>query len=246
VYRNFCSGGTRRRLHTRQYFSDENGRKCDAVRLRIEAWKKAGQLTENEYHYLIACLLEAIDKVANTASIYGAFLKHLKISATKPLGLEAIPVIASGRRHQAMNEEGADLASRVRCDVLYLDPPYNQRQYGANYHVLETIARYDDPVVRGVTGLRCYTDQKSDFCSRRGAHKALRRVVEGTSASNVFLSYNSEGLMSRDEILETMSGFGKVRVRKRDYPRFRADADGANRVYKADRVTEYLFCLTKR
>lgn len=242
IYRTYCS---KSRKATRSYFSEENGRRCDAIRKQIETWLSGGSITEDEYHYLIACLLEAADRVANTASIYGAFLKHLKASARKPLTMEPLPVVTSRRRHRAYNEEGSALAARAQCDVLYLDPPYNQRQYAANYHVLETISRYDAPRVRGLTGLRAYGHQKSAFCSPRRAVPALRRILETTRAAHVFLSYNSEGLMSRDEIESTMREVGRVEVLSRDYPRFRADVDRVNRVYKADRVTEFLFCLEK-
>ena len=74
---------------------------------------------------------------------------------------------------------------------------------------------------------------------------ALEEMVEKTSARYVFLSYNSEGIMGKDEILQAMERFGKVDLLTRDYPRFRADIDRGNRIYKSDRVEEYLFCLRK-
>ena len=200
---------------------------------------------EDEYFYLLAGLIEATDRVANTASVYAAFLKHIKKSAAKPLLLERVPVVESSCEHEIHNCEGSCLIGQVACDVLYMDPPYNQRQYCSYYHVLETIARYDRPEVHGVTGLRPYGDQKSDFFVRRRALPALETMVEKTSARHVFLSYNSEGIMEKGEILETVGKYGKVEVLTCDYSRFRADVDRKNRVYKADRVEEYLFCLEK-
>ena len=81
-------------------------------------------------------------------------------------------------------------------------------------------------------------ERKMEFVPAEG-------VVKVTSARHVFLSYNSEGLMPKGDIQETMGRYGKVELLRRDHPRFRADIDRANRVYKADRVTEYLFCLKK-
>ena len=246
IYRNYCPGGTEGTEFKRQYFSDENGRRCDAIRMQIEKWKQAGKLTEDEYFYLLASLIDAADRVANTASVYGAFLKHIKKSAQKPLQLKRLTIVESDGEHEVHNVNGQELVERLSCDVLYMDPPYNHRQYCANYHVLETIARYDDPALKGVTGLRPGDDQKSDFCMKRRVLPAFEEMVRKTSARYVFLSYNSEGIMGKNEILQTMGQYGQVDLMTRDYQRFRADVDRENRVYKADQVEEYLFCLNKQ
>jgi adenine-specific DNA-methyltransferase len=228
------------------YFSDENGRRGDAIRTRIATWRRAGRISEREFHYLLAALIVAMDRVANTASVYAAHLKHLKKSARKPLRVEPVPVVRSPFRHRVHRRDALQLVGRVACNVLYMDPPYNHRQYHSNYHVLETIARYDRPRLKGVTGLRPDLDLRSDFCLRRRALPALDRMVARSRARYVFLSYNSEGLMPSDGILETMGRYGRVDLMARDHGRFRADVDGAKRQYKADRVQEYLFCLEKR
>ena len=160
--------------------------------------------------------------------------------------MKRLGIVESDEEHEVHNVNGQALVERLSCDVLYMDPPYNHRQYCANYHVLETIARYDEPVLKGVTGLRPQDDQKSDFCMKRRALPALEEMVKKTSAQYVFLSYNSEGIMGKDEILQTMGQYGQVDLMTRDYQRFRADVDRENRVYKADQVEEYLFCLNKQ
>ena len=246
IYRNYCPGGTEGTEFKRQYFSDENGTRCDAIRMQIEEWWQSGKLTEDEYFYLLASLIDAADRVANTASVYGAFLKHIKKSAQKPLQLKRLTIVESDEEHEVHNVNGQELVERLSCDVLYMDPPYNHRQYCANYHVLETIARYDDPALKGVTGLRPGDDQKSDFCMKRRVLPAFEEMVRKTSARYVFLSYNSEGIMGKNEILQTMGQYGQVDLMTRDYQRFRADVDRENRVYKADQVEEYLFCLNKQ
>ena len=245
VYHSYCPSGTAGTEHPRQYFTDENGRLCDAVRTQIEGWHTAGLITDDEYFYLLASLIEAVDKVANTASVYGAFLKHIKRSAQKPLTLMRPAIVSNGKRHQVYNCDGGDLVDKVACDILYMDPPYNQRQYCTNYHALETIARYDEPELYGVTGLREYSKQKSDFCYKAKAVGFFEHLVRGTKARYVFLSYNSEGLMPEDQIIAVMKRYGRAELRKQDYRRFRADLDSANRKYKSDAVSEYLFCLEK-
>lgn len=244
VFRHYCPGGSSRA--NRVYFSDENGRRCDGVRQSIETLYSDGLLKESEYFYLLACLIVAMDRVANTASVYAAYLKKLKKSALKPFTMEPIPTSGGNRRHTVHHRNGADLVSRVSCDILYMDPPYNQRQYCTNYHVLETIAEYDNPKLSGVTGLRPYENQRSDFCVKRKALGAIEDMVQRTRARYVFLSYSSDGIVARRDILDMMAEYGEVDVKSKRYPRFRADNDGVNRRYKADNVNEYLFRLKKR
>jgi adenine-specific DNA-methyltransferase len=133
------------------YFSDENAGKCDAIRQKIETWKQEEKINDNEYYFLLASLLESTDKVANTASVYGAFLKKLKTSALKPLNLIPADYYLNEQEHCVFNENINELIKSTSHDVVYLDPPYNERQYSANYHLLETIARYDNPIIRGKT-----------------------------------------------------------------------------------------------
>lgn len=245
IYRNYCPGGTAGTKRPRQYFTDENGKLCDAIRLQVEEWHKGGLISDDEYFYLLASLIEAIDKVANTASVYGAFLKHIKQSACKSLTMERFEIVPNHKQHRVYNCDGSVLISEVQCDILYIDPPYNQRQYCTNYHVLETIARYDNPRLYGVTGLRKYDDQKSDFCYKAKALATLEHLIQRTTARYVFLSYNSEGIMPEDEIVGIMEQYGTVELKQESYRRFRADVDRENRKYKADGVTEYVFCLKK-
>jgi adenine-specific DNA-methyltransferase len=147
IYTNYCAGGTAHAEHQRQYFSDENGQKCDAIRTKIEEWKNEDKVTTNEYYFLLATLIEAIDKVANTASVYGAFLKQLKKSAQKPLQMKPAEFRKNDQEHKVFNKDINTLINTTTHDVVYLDPPYNHRQYAGNYHILETIAKYDNPQI---------------------------------------------------------------------------------------------------
>lgn len=166
--------------------------KCDAIRSQIEKWNTSGKITEDEYFFLITSLLEAIDKVANTASVYGAFLKKLKKSAEKQLELKPAKYHLNDHGHIVTNEDVGLLVKNTKHDVVYLDPPYNHRQYSGNYHILETIARYDSPEIHGKTGMRDCREQKSDYCSRTNVKKSYTELVDSIDAKYIFLSYNDE------------------------------------------------------
>lgn len=239
IYRNYCLGGTKNKKIPRQYFSDENGMRCDGVRQQIELWKDQGSINEDEYFFLLASLIESIDKYANTASVYGAFLKHLKKSASRSLVIKPAEIILSKNKHRVYKQEINSLIPNVSGDILYLDPPYNHRQYATNYHLLETIARYDNPKIYGKTGLREYQHQKSLYASRAQVKSTFRELVLAANAKYIFLSYNNEGLMTPDDVKEIMTLRGKYGFFTKDYARFRADKP-ENRNHKAHRTTEYL------
>ena len=239
IYKNYCSGGTKNKKEQRQYFSDENGMRCDAIRQRIEDWKKEGLISDDEYYFLITSLVESIDKYANTASVYGAFLKKLKKTAQNDLVLKPAELIINDRDHKVFNEDINELSEKIKGDILYLDPPYNHRQYATNYHLLETIAKYDNPKIYGKTGLRDYQNQKSLYCSRPQVKKAFKDLISKAKAKYIFLSYNNEGLMTLGDIKEIMSLRGKYGFFTKKYNRFKADRS-ENRNYTASRTIEYL------
>ena len=237
IYKNYCLGGTKNKKIQRQYFSNANGIKCDAIRQKIEEWKKEKLVNDNEYYFLLASLIESIDKCANTASVYGAFLKKLKKSAQKSFILKPAELIINDQDHKVYNKDINSLTKKIKGDILYLDPPYNHRQYSANYHILETIAKYDNPKIHGKTGLRNYENQKSLYCSRVEAKNVFKDLILNASAKYIFLSYNNEGIMNLKDIKEIMSLRGKYGYFTKDYNRFKADR---NRNYKASKTVEYL------
>lgn len=185
--------------------------------------------------------MKCADKVANTASVYGAFLKKLKKSAQKKLVLEPAIFELNDNEHLAFNQNSNELIKKISGDILYLDPPYNHREYGANYHLLNTIALYDDFVPKGKTGLREYT--KSAWCKKNSASKALDDLLKSANFKYIFLSYNNEGIISEEEIKQIMLKYGKYECFSKNYRRFKADN---KREQKADKTTEYLHFLEKK
>ena len=231
IYRNYASDSGR------LYFTDENAAKCDAIRSKIEEWRTKNKITDGEYYFLITTLLEQIDRHANTASVYGAFLKKLKTSAQKVFNMVPAKLLVNNQNHKVYNKDANELIREIEMDILYLDPPYNERQYAGNYHLLETIARYDSPEIYGKTGMRDCSKQKSDYCRRANVKTAFADLIKNAKAKYIFLSYNNEGLLSMDDIRGIMSSRGGYGYFIKEYNRFKADS---GRDYSADKTTEYL------
>ncbi|WP_263833542.1 DNA adenine methylase [Sulfurospirillum oryzae] len=231
IYKNYCEGSG----SGRNYFSDRNGQKIDAMRQGIEAYKENEEL----YFFLLASLLLSADKVANTASVYSAFLKHLKPLAQEELCFQALDYQPMSKLHQVFCEDANTLISKLEGDILYLDPPYNRRQYGANYHLLNTIARYDSFVPKGKTGVRSY--ESSPYCKTTTALQALEKLIYEAKFSYIFISYNDEGIISSSMIAQMMQKYGKYESIKMPHHRFKAYQNKLHKHY----IYEYLHFLEK-
>lgn len=241
VFQNFGAGGT----FGRMYFTAENAGRIDGIRDKIASWEVAGWIDQSEYQFLLAALIDAADHVANMSGTYGAYLKIWRPTALKPIVLRIKDVYNNSCINQANLRRAEDLIEEISGDVLYLDPPYNQRQYASNFHVLESIAVWDKQTLKGVTGLRDYSDQKSDFCSKALALSALQKIITRAEFRFIALSYNNEGLISHSQIEELLGEFGNVSCFETEYRRFRTERDHESRKYKDvdDRTQEFLFVL---
>ncbi len=239
IFNVYCPGGDNG--YNRQYISDENGQKVDVIRRQIEAWKRDNLITKDEYYVLLLSLLEAVSKVTNISGTYGAYLKEWDARTYKELTLEPVTPIPSDKEHVVYRQDANRLVDRIECDILYIDPPYNTRQYITNYHLLETITRYDNPNVYGKTGLRTYTDaEKSAYCSRAGCLRAFAALISRAKAKHIIVSYNSEGIMSDAEIHGVLSEKGEVpKLIPIDYRRFKSNSTG--KLSNNKNVREYLF-----
>lgn len=186
---------------TRMYFQNDNAIKIDIIRMKIEQWKNESLINENEYFYLLAALIAAVPYVSNITGVYGAYLKHWDKRTYNPLRLANPTNICNKGKAVFYNQDCNSLLPTISADILYADPPYNSRQYLPNYHILETIARYDRPDIHGVTGMRNYgEEQKSAFCSRNRVEAAFKRMIQNVNVRYVVISYNSEGLLSKEQL----------------------------------------------
>ncbi len=242
IFKNYTEEGTANNIFKRKYFIASNAQRIDAIREMIENWKLENLIGENEYYILLACLVESVPFYANISGVYAAFLKQYDPRALKPFTLRPVKIYKSKFKHQVYNSNSIDLLDCVETDILYLDPPYNSRQYAPNYHLLETIAKYDNPEIKGLTGLRDYADQKSDFCNKEKAYKSFKEIFERGKFKKCVLSYNSEGLLSKEEILDLMQKHGKASLIEMDYLRYKSNSriDHSSRYLK-----EQLYILEK-
>ena len=242
IYKNYTNEGTKDSDYTRMYFTEENAIKIDSMRNQIEKWYKDNFIDVNEYYYLLTCLLEAADKVANTASVYEAFLKKMKRSAQNTIELKELPILINkNTNNKVYKEDCNNLIKNISGDILYMDPPYNTRKYNTNYHILETIAYGDMPEIKGKTGIRC-DGQISKFNSKTQAIKALEDIIQNAEFKYIFLSYNDEGIMTLNDIENLMKKYGTYKRYEKNHKRYKANKD--KEVTKKTTI-EYLHVLIK-
>ena len=233
----------------RMYFTVENALRIDAVREVVDDWRRSHLIDDAEQWVLLASLLEALDAVANTTGVYAAYVKSWQSNALRPLRLR-VPELTTdtGLDCRALRGNINELAEGLgEIDLLYLDPPYNARQYSGYYHIPELVAMgwsSGAPQLRGKTGLIPDSDKRSDWSRRGSCVRALNNLLDHVNARYVAMSYNSEGIIPEEEIkrtLESRGARGSFRIHERDYARYRSDRDRTERRYKAARVLERIY-----
>lgn len=244
-WREFSLGGTPLNGSApRNYFTTENAMKIDAARLWIRKMQAGGLLTDLEYSLLVNDLIMAVNDVANIAGTYGHYLSKTVDRARVPLCLtptrwEPVPNDAMG--HQVLQGYAEEVASHLAADVCYIDPPYMKRQYAANYHVLETLGRGDEPEAVGVSGLRPWRDQYSNFCTKTKIRDSFRAIFRNLECPRLIVSYSEDGLLEVEELVAVAAEFGEVNVREFTHKRFKS-----NDSKLGSELTEYLLVLDKR
>ena len=227
----------------RKYFTSENAMKIDAIRNFINRLVNSGRLTPIEHSLLVHDLIVAANDVANIAGTYGHYLSKFNPRALEQLKLKPMTFIKGGdtEGHKISNDYAEVVAKSITADLCYIDPPYIKRQYAANYHLLETIAKGDEPVANGKSGLRPWRDQYSNFCSKVLFKPSFEKIITSMDCDNFLISYSSEGLFSIEQLCNFFNNFGKVEVLKFNNKRFKSRNESA----EAD-ITEFLVTLRRR
>jgi len=234
----------------RLYFSKENGKKIDGIRIYLEENKH--KLSSEEYEYIIYCLLEEVHKVSNTTGVYGAYLKKLSSNALNVINIKELPIINSTKEHKCYNLDCIDFLEEINeNDIIYIDPPYNSRQYGSNYHLLETIVKYDNPDIKilgkeekkreSVSGLP-ENLPVSKWCSKVHIKGEIKKILSSKS-KYIFMSYNTEGLITEEEIKQIFENYGTLTIKRVEYKRYKSNKHKED---KDKKIEELLFCLIKK
>jgi len=207
----------------RMFFTNDNAKKCDAIRVYIQKLLNIKKITENEYYFLLASLIVSMDKVANTSCVYGAYLKKFKKSALKELKLVPIHKMKDIKQKNIIyNQFIENVIKDKNFDVVYLDPPYNHRQYSSNYSPLNYLAKYDETIdLTGKTGI-IKNYNKSNFCSKVKVLETFSNLIKNIDCHYLIISYNDEGLISFDNLKEICIRKGDTKLYKIRYNKFKA------------------------
>jgi len=242
-WREFSAEGRPRNADApRNYFVPDNARRIDGMRKWVRQLHCSGRLNDLEHSLLLHDLIMGANDVANIAGTYGHYMAHIAGRAKDPIRLTPtqLVILNDPGKHRVMQGYAEDIAGQIECDLCYIDPPYMKRQYAANYHILETLAREDEPEAIGVSGLRPWRDQYSNFCTRTRIQESFRRIFSQMQCDHFLVSYSEDGLLSLDEIQDLFGKFGPVEVRTLSNKRFKS-----NNSDLAPSITEYLIHLKK-
>lgn len=208
-----------------KYFSNNDAKKIGYIRDYIESIRS--NLTDREYYSLISSLLYASDRIANTVGHFESFLKNKPEDKEWQLSLidslpDAFPAVI-------YNEDANSVARKIKADIVYIDPPYNARQYVNFYHVLENLARWNKPTIFEGNSMKFKRNElKSDYC-RNKAPELFADLIKHLNCKLIVVSYNntykassisSVNTISSEQIIEILSSRGKVAVKEIDYKAF--------------------------
>lgn len=202
-----------------RFFQPKNGERVDAIREAIAAKGLAPELEA----VLLVSLMEAADRVDSTTGVQMAYLKHWAARAHKELELRVPDVLPRSKHGKglAMEREAIDAAREVEADVAYVDPPYNQHKYLGNYHVWESLVRWDKPEVYGTACKRVdCRERTSAFNSRTAFLDAFTALIEAIRARWIVVSFNDEGYLSRADAERVLGARGEVRTIEHDFKRY--------------------------
>lgn len=208
------------------YFSYEDCAKIGFIREDIESHYLNGDINGRERAILITSLLYAMDKIANTCGHYDAYRQGAKFEKSLELYVPLADNDNDG--NQCFNEDANQLVRRIEADLVYIDPPYNSRQYCDAYHLLENVARWEKPEVFGVARKMNRQAMKSKYCTKE-ATEAFEELIENINSKYILLSYNnmadkgndrSNAKITDEDIMRILGNKGDVQVFSEGYKAF--------------------------
>jgi len=203
IYNNYTPKGGR------MFFTEENGLKIDGIRITIEELYRDKIIAENEYYFLLASLLESVTKVSNTSGTYEAFFKFWESRANKSLLIEPIEFYQTqvNSSNKVFNSDSNELIRSIEGDILYIDPPYSVTQYSSAYHILETIAKYDFPTIKGVGGKRDKGKCVSLYSRKQYALEQFEDLFRQAKFKHILISYSNQSIVSLNELVALAKHF---------------------------------------
>lgn len=239
----------------RMFYTQENGRRIDAMREAIWNWRQEGVIDAVEHDVLLAPLIYQASYCSNTSGVFKGFHRGWG-GATKTawyrirsyLTLRPPVFLDNGLRNEVFREDACTLAPSISCDIAYLDPPYNQHQYGSNYHLLNTVALWDKPPISPLISGNGEHDKaairrdwrtlrRSPYCYASTALEAFSALVSRLAAKWILVSYSTDGIMPPEKLLEVLAQRGEVDAVARDYKRYRVSSQ---RPSPRPRTTEFV------
>ena len=247
----------------RLFYTQYNGTKIDIIRHNIEELYKNNAINQKEYFYLIASLIYEAATHTNTSGVFKAFHsgfggrnKDALSRILTPISLKELPLYNGKNGYVSMLDakEFAIKNKDKKFDLVYLDPPYNQHQYGSNYHLLNTIALWDKPKINKniyINGKKTdkggirkdWIKTKSDYCYKKTAKNSLINLLDNINANHIVMSYSTDGIIEFDDLISILENKGDLKIATSEYVKYR----GAKRsIVNKTKNIEYLFIIDAR
>ena len=250
-------------VNERLFYTQYNASKIDIIRHNIEELYKNNAINQKEYYYLIASIIYESATHTNTSGVFKAFHagfggrnKDALNRILSPISLKQIPLFQGADCYVSMLDANEFVIRNKdkHFDLVYLDPPYNQHQYGSNYHLLNTIALWDKPPINkniyidgkktDKGGIRKdWVKTKSLYCYKQTAKDTLINLLDNINSNYIVMSYSTDGIIEYDDLISILEEHGKLDIVTSEYTKYR----GAKRsIVNKTKNVEYLFVVDTR